>query len=175
MRVPLLVDDLRELAELGLEPGEAARRGRSALGAPPAGERPQERPGSDEGVQELTQLYAEAVAEVRRLRFEVATRSPEYERSRRRRDRVDDSLADVRAKVVPALRARLRELRAEEEQLERELAAQGIDPQTVSPRLPEATSVDPSPRPGEGGYRRRPIPLEPPGRVERLVRRLRRA
>lgn len=167
MRLTLLERDVRELSERGVTVDDALQRGLAALGRRPRLERATAAPGSTEAVEELVHLHAEAAADVRMLRFGYATRSEDYEASRRRYDAVEGYLADLRRHVAPALRAQLRELRAREASLEQELRAHGVDPGTVGPIVPEATSVDPSPRPGEGERRRHALRPLPPRRSAR--------
>lgn len=170
MRVAFLAADLEEFERAGIDSGDALARGLAALAGPPAPDRPAEPPGTEAGVRELVHVYAEALAHLRALRFGYVTRSVEYERSRRRYDLVESATADLRREVAPRLRARLRELREHERELEDRLAERGIDPDPIGPCVPEGLAIDPTPRPGEGPVARRTLPPLRPRR--RLLRRV---
>lgn len=175
MKARLLAADLDELEQLGIEPDEALQRARAALGNRPIHDKPRETPGTEAAVEELVHLLAETAADMRLLQFSYTTKARDYQRSRARYDDVEGAMADLRRDVVPQLRARLRELRAREGALERELRERGIDPDRIGPIVPPETAVDPRPRPGEGEPERRTIPPLPPRRspLERLVDTLR--
>lgn len=160
MRIDLLDVDLAELAALSLSPEQALRRGAAALAARPTYQRLRHREGSREALEELIHFYAHQAADLRLLRFSFVQKLPEHERSRSRRERVERDTAELRRRLVPALKARLRAVREEEEALERELRRRGIDPDRIGPRVPPAEAIDPRPMPWEGEPA--PLPLLPP-------------
>ncbi|MGB2952834.1 MAG: hypothetical protein WBB74_05520 [Gaiellaceae bacterium] len=170
MRIELLAADREEFGAAGIEPEDAFRRGVAALGSRPTHGKPREAPGTAAGVEELVHLYAEAAADMRLLRFSFATKAGDYHRSRERYDAVESSMADLKKGKVPALRARLRELRSHEAELERKLRECGRDPGRIGPRVPAETAIDPTPKPGEGDEGRRTLPPLPPR--TRLLARL---
>jgi len=176
MRIELLEADLAELEALGLTPAQALRRGLRALGARPTYERLRQAGISRQSLEELVHFYADQAADLRLLRFAYATRIPEFERSRRRYEVVEQDTAELRRRLVPALKARLRAVRREEEALERALRERGLDPERIGPRVPPEQAIDPRPMPWEGEPA--PLTLSPlPARAglrERLRSRLQR-
>ena len=173
MKVELLEADLDELGAAGIEPHEAFARGLKALGRRPIHEKPREVPGTAAATAELVHLVAEATADLRLLRFSFATKAGDYHRSRARHDAVDREMADLRRELAPRFRARLRELRLREAELERELRERGVDPSPIGPHVPRGEAVDPTPKPGEGDEERQRLSRLPPrrGLFERLFRR----
>jgi hypothetical protein len=171
MKVELLEADLDELRELEIEPQTAFDRGCAAIGNRRTHDRLHESPST--GLAELVDLFAERAADTRLIRFSYATKNPEYERSAQGYDEIEGVLRELRREVAPRLRARLRELRAREAELERELALRGVDPTTIGPLVPPGTAIDPTPKPGEGPERRRQFPRLPPRKrlIDRLLRR----
>ena len=149
MRVELLGIDLDELAQLAVSPDEALGRAAAELGRRPTHERPKETPRTEAAVRELVHLSAEAIADMRLLRFSFAAHAYDYARSRRRHELVEDAMADLRLHTAPRMRACLRDLRIREEELEGLLAARGIDASSIGPFVPPGTAIDPTPRPGE--------------------------
>jgi hypothetical protein len=176
VNVEVLQSDVEELGLRGPEAQRAFDRGCLAVRERTIRETPTQTPGTREGLAELIDLYAEAEADMRLLRFAYAVHKPDYLRSRDRYDAVDDRIREAGREQVPELRARLRALRRREAELEQELRAQGVDPSSIGPLVPEAEAVDPTPRPGEDGGRRAPFPALPPPRrrwLERLLGRRR--
>jgi hypothetical protein len=182
MIVELLADDADALGDASGGNGsggpdqaarEAFERGLEALGSRPGHDRPVERPATPAGVNELLHLYAAAAAELRLLRFSYEARKEAYDRSAREYGELEEQLLGARRGVVPALRARLAEVRAEEEELERRLRAAGLEPDAIGPRVPAGRALDPTPRPGELPPASRALaPLERrPGLRDRLRRR----
>jgi hypothetical protein len=176
MRIELLEADLRELANAGIAPDEAFHRGAADLGNRPTHEKPRERAGTPAGVDELIHLSAEAAADMGLLRFAYATKAGDYHRSREHHDAVESTIAELQREVVPVLRARLRELRVREAELEQALRARGVDPAPIGPRVPPGTAIDPTPKPGESGEDRLTLLPLPPRRnlLDRLLGRSRR-
>jgi hypothetical protein len=166
MIVRLLRTDLDELARLELDPAQALQLGAAALGERAAGR--------SENLSELRHLYAEAAADMRLLQFSFATKAGDYARSRARYDAVEGAMADLQKDVVPLLRARLRELRAREQTLERRLAMRGVDTTSIGPTIPAGLAVDTTPKPGEYDEPMLALRPLPPRRslLERLVRSL---
>jgi hypothetical protein len=174
MIVRLLRADLDELARLELAPAEALRIGAEALGARPTHDKPRERAGTTEALEELRHLYAEAVADMRLLQFSFATKAGDYAGSRARYEAVEGAMADLQRDVVPELRARLRELRAREQTLERRLAMRGVNVASIGPTVPAGMAVDTTPKPGEYDEPMLALRPLPPRRslLARLVRLL---
>ncbi|MER3410462.1 MAG: hypothetical protein C4306_10320 [Thermoleophilia bacterium] len=160
MRLELLEADVAELQAMGLTPPQALRRGLGALGARPTYERLRETAVTPESLQELVHFYADQAADLRLLRFTYATRMPAFERARRCYEGVEQKTAELRRRVVPELKARLRAVREEEEALERALRERGLDPGRIGPRVPPAQAIDPRPMPWEGDPE--PLTLSPP-------------
>jgi len=173
VKVELLQADLDELEPLGIRVEDAFARGSGAVLARTVRDAPTEPPGTERGLAELVDLYAETAADMRLLRFSYALRQPGYRRSRSRYDAVESQLAEASRKLAPSLRARLRHLRGEEARLEAELRALGIDPSLIGPHVPQGRAIDPSVRPGEHRAKRRALAPLPPRRswLERLRRR----
>jgi hypothetical protein len=173
MRARLLAADLKELARAGATVDEAFSRGSAALGVRPIRMRPTEAPGTRAAVDELVHIYAEAYAQMRLLHFSFSTRAGDYRRSKGRYHSVEDALFDARRHVIPALRARLRDVRAREELLVRELEEQGVPADTIGPTVPPDRAQETDLMPGEGPPERRTLPPLPsrPTLLERLRRR----
>jgi len=164
VKVELLAADRAELEELGIDPQQAFDRGRAAIGNRHTHARLVERPGTEAGVEELADLYAERFADLHLVRFSFAVAAPEYERSRRAFDAVDAHGRAIQRDVAPRLRARLRRLRLREEELELAVAARGLDPGTIGPRVVDGEAIDTTERPGEGARKARSLTPLPPRR-----------
>jgi hypothetical protein len=172
VNVELLTADITELDELGLDVQQAFERGCKAIGNRPTRERIAEKPDTEAGVAELVDLFAERSADLHLVRFSFATAAPEYDRSTCAFDAIDARGREIQRDVAPTLRARLRELRTREAELERAVAMRGLDPRTIGPMVPAGEAIDPTKRPGEGPRERRhltPLPVR-----RSLLSRLRR-
>jgi len=170
VKVNVFVTDLEELERAGISPEKAFDRGYQVLAARPTHDKPREKPNTPEGVEEIAHLHAEAAADMRLLQFAYTTKAGAYARSRGRYYAVEEVMADLQRELVPRLRARLRELRGREATLERELGEHGIDANSIGPKVPKATAIDPTPKPGEEDESRRtfaPLPRRRT-RLERL-------
>lgn len=174
MRVSLLGADLEEFEHAGTDVRSAFERGAASLAGRRLHERLTEPSGTEAGLAELVDLYAEASARMHLLQFDYRTREHAYADSKERYDAVDDTLFDLRRHVVPSLRARLAEVRRREAQLVAEAEAQGIAAAEIGPIVPADRAQVTSLRPGEGPSRRRTLtPLAPrPTRIQRLRRLL---
>lgn len=158
----MLTADVDELGRLGIQIQEAFDRGRAALGDRVVRQQLGERPGTEAGLAEVRDAFAEAAADLRLIRFAYATKAPVYRRSASEYDALEERSRELRRDVVPQLRARLRELRAREQALERELHARGLEPGAIGPRVAPSEAIDPTPKPGEGAEPLRlPGPLPP--------------
>lgn len=175
MKVELLAADVRDLEEFGTRVSDSFDRGCAAIGDRRTHARIEERPHTDEGLAELVDLFAERSADLRLVRFSYATKKAQYARSTQSYDDIEEYLRLVRRDVAPALRARLRELRAREAELEHALAERGIDARAVGPLVPDGSAVDPTPKPGEGPAQRVRLAPLPPKRslLWRLLRLIR--
>jgi hypothetical protein len=174
--VELLQADLDDLEREGVDVDEAFERGCRAAAERTIHDQPSESPETAAGLAELVDLYAEAAADMRLLRFAYARERPRYLRSRNRYDALEGALNEIRRQVAPGLRARLLALRLEEAELERGLRGHGIDPGEVGPHVEPGRAIETSPRPGEGVLGQRSLPPLPPARpgwVKRLLERRR--
>ena len=149
MKVNVLISDTEELERAGISLEEAFGRGYQALAARPTRDKPREKPNTPEGLEELAHLHAEAAADMRLLQFAYTTKAGAYARSRGRYYAVESAMADVQRELVPRLRARLRELRAREATLERELRERGIDANSIGPKVPKGTAIGTDPTSGK--------------------------
>jgi hypothetical protein len=176
MRASLLAVDLEEFERTGVAVGSAFARGARALDRRQLHEHLVEASGTEAGLTELIDLYAQANARMHLLQFDYMTRAGAYAESKERYDAVDDVLFDLRRHVVPALRAHLAETRQREAELVMEAEGRGIATAEIGPIVPPDRAQVTSLRPGEGPLRRRTLtPLSPrPTRLQRLRRLLRR-
>jgi hypothetical protein len=175
MRVQLLATDSAELRALGTAPEEALERGLAALGRRATHDRLREPGGTERGLAELRDLFAEMTADMRVMRYLFATKAPGYRSSSDRFDAVEHQMRRLRRDLVPGLRRELRTLRAREALLARELAWRGRDPDAIGPHVPPGEAMDPSPKPGEGPEERYTLSPLPPRRslLDRLLGRRR--
>jgi hypothetical protein len=140
--VTLLAADLRELAELAIEPEEALRRGAAELGRRPIVERLDTTDRPEESLAQLAHAYAEMTADFRMTRFDYASNAPEFARLAGEYGAIDDELLQLQDEVIPSLKARLRELRTREAELERLLSARGVDAAAIGPSVRLEDAID---------------------------------
>jgi hypothetical protein len=176
VELTLLAADVEELRALDLDPTHAARRGIAALGTRPTYSQLREPAETEAGTRELVHLYADTAAEMRGLRYSFATKSREYDRSRRRYDAVDAAMASIQLETAPRLRQRLGVLRARESVLEQRLRGRGIEVDAIGPKVPRGQAIDPTPKPTETRETRATLAPLPPrrGRLARLLAGVRR-
>lgn len=142
MEVEVLARDLDELADAGIDAAEALARGAGAIGRRRVDGRLDAVGGPADRWPALLDLYAEAEADLRLVRFDFATRAPSFDEAALRHRELTRTVRSLRTTRSPALAAELLQLRAREETLERELRARGLDPRDVAPPLPPERTTD---------------------------------
>lgn len=136
MQLELLAADVDELRRLGATAQAALERGASAIGRrAPLATRLDDPERSDRRLRDLVDLYAEAEADARLVRFEYARSAPRYEETSQRFEQLRAEVRQLRAVRAPTLALELLELRALEETLGRSLAQAGPDPAELAPPL----------------------------------------